>query len=117
MALKCDRLEFSAKTEAFEFLGARRQFPFTIYHLALIFQRPVVLCVGLPDGPGRSTVHSSPLYRPLPGSKAEDLANVHNVRAHGQLWTASNPSRVNFVNFAAKDRKSRPTRQPNPTIQ
>jgi hypothetical protein len=52
VALKCDRLEFSSKTEAFMFLGARRLFPFTIYHLALIFGRPVVLCVGLPDGTG-----------------------------------------------------------------
>ena len=40
LALKCDRLEFSAKTEPFHFLGARRLFPFTIYHLALMFDRP-----------------------------------------------------------------------------
>ncbi|WP_414662755.1 lysophospholipid acyltransferase family protein [Horticoccus sp. 23ND18S-11] len=81
VALKCDRLEFSAKTEAFEFLGARREFPFTIYHLALIFQRPVVLCVGLPDGPGRSVVHSSPIFRPEPGGKT---ANLARARAHFQ---------------------------------
>ena len=73
VALKCDRLEFSAKTEAFQFLGARRLFPFTIYHLALIFNLPVVLCVGLPGGPGRSIVHSSPLFRPDAASKAENL--------------------------------------------
>ena len=36
IALQCDRVEFAARTEAFEFLGARRLFPFTIYHLALI---------------------------------------------------------------------------------
>ena len=58
VALKCDRLEFSAKTEAFEFLGAKRLFPFTIYHLALIFRRPVVLTVGRPAGARPSTVHN-----------------------------------------------------------
>jgi predicted LPLAT superfamily acyltransferase len=81
VALKCDRLEFSAKTEAFEFLGAKRLFPFTIYHLALIFRRPVVLCVGRPAGPGHSTVHSSPLFRPDEAGKAGNLARA---RAHFQ---------------------------------
>ncbi len=85
VALKCDRLEFSAKTEAFEFLGARRLFPFTIYHLALIFQRPVVLCVGLPAGPGKSTVESSPLFRPDRSGKA---ANLARARDHFQAFLA-----------------------------
>jgi predicted LPLAT superfamily acyltransferase len=76
VALKCDRLEFSAKTEAFDFLGARRLFPFTIYHLALIFRRPVVLCVGRPAGPGISTVHSSLLFRPDGNDKASNLARA-----------------------------------------
>lgn len=79
VALKCDRLEFSAKTETFEFLGARRVFPFTIYHLALIFKRPVVLCVGLPGGKGRSVVHSSMLFRPDDTGKA---ANLIRAREH-----------------------------------
>jgi predicted LPLAT superfamily acyltransferase len=81
VALKCDRLEFSAKTEAFQFLGAQRLFPFTIYHLALIFDRPVVLCVGLPAGPGRSLVHSSPLFVRDAAGKAENLARA---RVHFQ---------------------------------
>lgn len=81
VALKCDRLEFSAKTESFQFLGARRLFPFTIYHLALIFQRPVVLCVGLPDVPGRSIVHSSPLFVPDAAGKS---ANLQRARVHFQ---------------------------------
>ncbi|MEO6876034.1 MAG: hypothetical protein ABI222_14545 [Opitutaceae bacterium] len=81
VALKCDRLEFSAKTEAFNFLGARRLFPFTIYHLALIFKRPVVLSVGLPAGPGCSLVHSSPLFVPDAEGKA---ANLERARAHFQ---------------------------------
>ena len=81
VALKCDRLGFSSKLEAFEFLGANRLFPFTIYHLAMIFRLPVVLSVGLPDGPGRSAVHSSPLFRPDVCSKAENLARA---RVHFQ---------------------------------
>ncbi len=85
VALKCDRLEFSAKTEAFEFLGARRLFPFTLYHLALIFGRPVVLSVGLPASPGHSTVHSSPLFRPDGAGKA---ANLARARAHFQAFLA-----------------------------
>jgi predicted LPLAT superfamily acyltransferase len=76
VALKCDRLEFSAKTESFDFLGVRRVFPFTIYHLALIFKRPVVLCVGLPGGAGRSVVHSSLLFRPDDAGKAANLARA-----------------------------------------
>lgn len=81
VALKCDRLEFSAKTEPFQFLGAARLFPFTIYHLSLIFRRPVVLSVGLPDGPGRSVVHGSPVFVPDDAGKA---ANLARARAHFQ---------------------------------
>jgi predicted LPLAT superfamily acyltransferase len=81
VALKCDRLEFSAKTESFYFLGTKRRFPFTIYHLALIFRLPVVLCVGRPAGPGHSTVHSSALFRPDERDKASNLARA---RAHFQ---------------------------------
>jgi len=85
VAMKCDRLEFSAKTETFDFLGARRLFPFTIYHLALIFGIPVVLSVGLPDGPGRSMIYSSPLFAPDGADKA---ANLARARAHFQAFLA-----------------------------
>lgn len=78
VALKCDRLEFSAKTEVFEFLGARRRFPFTIYHLALIFRRPVVLSVGLPAGADRTVVHSSPVFRPDERDRASNLARARD---------------------------------------
>jgi len=64
IALKCDRLEFSSKREAFLFLGARRWFPFTLYHLALIFKMPVRLTVGVPGANARETlVHASPPWR------------------------------------------------------
>lgn len=81
VALKCDRIDHSAKTEAFHFLGMQRLFPFTIYHLALIFRRPVVLSVGLPDRPGLSIVHSSNLFIPDDTGKA---ANLARARIHFQ---------------------------------
>ncbi|HWA86279.1 MAG TPA: hypothetical protein VG710_08665 [Opitutus sp.] len=86
VALKCDRLEFSAKVEPFDFLGARRLFPFTIYHLALIFRLPVALSVGLPAGPGRTLVHASPLFRIDPA--ADKTANLARARAHFQDFLA-----------------------------
>lgn len=83
VAMQCDRFEYTAKTEAFQFLGARRVFPFTIYHLALIFKLPVVLSVGVPAGLGKSMVYSSPLFRPDQRGKAENLARAH---AHFQAF-------------------------------
>lgn len=77
VALKCDRLEFSAKTDVFEFLGARRKFPFTIYHLALIFDVPVVLSVGFPHAPGETIIYSSPRYLPDVKNKAASLERAH----------------------------------------
>jgi predicted LPLAT superfamily acyltransferase len=74
VAMKCDRPGFSAKLEPFEFLGGRRLFPFTIYHLALIFRRPVVFCVSVPHGRNESLVFSSPVFRPDGGSKNENLS-------------------------------------------
>lgn len=83
IALKCDRLEFSSREESFRFLGARRRFPFTIYHLAIIFDRPVFLSVGVPGaGHAESVVHSSPRWTPDPA--ASRAANLDSARAHFQ---------------------------------
>ena len=82
IAMKCDRIEFSAKTESFEFLGARRVFPFTIYHLGLIFKMPVLLSIGLPDGNNQSILHGAPIWRADPHlSRAE---NLESARTHFQ---------------------------------
>lgn len=83
LALKCDRLEFSAKTEPFHFLGARRLFPFTIYHLALLFDRPVVFCVAVP-GVARDELRvlASPIFTPDPAAGRE--ANTQAARHHFQ---------------------------------
>ncbi len=83
LALKCDRLEFSSKTEAFRFLGARRRFPFTIYHLALLFDRPVVFCLAVKDSvKDQLCVFSSPVFTPDPTLGKE--ANTQAARAHFQ---------------------------------
>ena len=84
IALQCDRIEFAARIEEFEFLGARRRFPFTIYHLALIFDRPVLLSVGLPEGPARAVLHASPRFDLRPGEpRAETL---QRAREHFQAF-------------------------------
>lgn len=77
VAMQCDRPDFSARLEAFDFLGARRLFPVTIYHLALIFRRPVAFCLGIPDGPDHATVFASDVFEPDGGSRAENLARAH----------------------------------------
>ena len=78
IALQCDRVEFAARTGTFEFLGARRVFPTGIYHLALIFGRPVLLSVGLPETPELAVLHASPRFEPRPGEdRAAALARAH----------------------------------------
>jgi len=100
LAMKCDRLEFTARTDTFPFLGARRTFPFTIYHLAVLFERPVVFCLAVP-GEGRNAlrVYASPVFEPDPtASRAANLARAHDhfqgvlaqletqLRANPYLW-------------------------------
>jgi predicted LPLAT superfamily acyltransferase len=83
LALKCDRLEFSAKTEPFHFLGARRLFPFTIYHLALMFDRPVVFCLAVPRAADAGLhVFASPVFTPDPAVGRE--INTREARRHFQ---------------------------------
>jgi len=83
VALKCDRPEHSARNEPFYFLGARRLFPFTIYHLALLFDRPVVFCTAVPQA-GRDGVRvfASPVWVPDPA--ASRPANLARARRHFQ---------------------------------
>jgi len=82
VALQCDRPDHSSRNESFEFLGGQRRFPFTIYHLALIFDRPVILTFGTPSAPGESAVVASPVFEPL---KGEDRRRaLVRARAHFQ---------------------------------
>jgi predicted LPLAT superfamily acyltransferase len=83
LALKCDRLNFHARTEVFDFLGARRVFPFTIYILAVLFDRPVCFCLGLPAAePDTVRVIASPVFTPDPAASRQ--ANLAAARAHFQ---------------------------------
>lgn len=87
LALKCDRPEFSAKTEPFHFLGARRLFPFTIYHLALMFDRPVVFCTAIPSpAADELQVWASPVFFPDPAAGRE--TNTAAARVHFQAVLA-----------------------------
>ena len=100
VALKCDRVDHSARTEAFNFLNARRLFPFTIYHLAILFQRPVVFCIAIPTSdPGRIQVYSCSVFHPDSNKTREQLLEAARehfqsvltllellVRNHPYLW-------------------------------
>lgn len=79
IALKCDRTEHSSRLERFWFLGKERWFPFTVYHLSILFDLPVVYSFGVAVGQYRTRVYSSPIYRPAGSSKGEKL---ENGRAH-----------------------------------
>jgi predicted LPLAT superfamily acyltransferase len=83
LAMQCDRLEFTARTEPFRFLGEARLFPFTIYHLGLLFERPVIFCTGLPGAKRDEMVlHSSMAFHPDPALGRE--ANLQRARVHFQ---------------------------------
>lgn len=84
VALQCDRAEHSSRNEPFEFLGAKRIFPFTIYHLALIFNRPVILSIGVPTAPDESSVIASPAFEPTEGEDRADA--LARCRLHFQSF-------------------------------
>lgn len=87
LALKCDRFEFSSKVEPFRFLGAQRLFPFTIYHLAVLFDRPVVFCVAVPGPqPEDLQVFSSAVF--TPDSTVDRASNLRLARIHFQAVMA-----------------------------
>lgn len=86
LAMQCDRLGYSARTEAFRFFGAPRLFPFTLYHLAVMFDRPVVCCFGVPESVSVTQVHASSVFRPA-ANRSRD-ANLQAAREHFQTVLA-----------------------------
>jgi len=84
VALQCDRPDHSSRSEAFDFLGAPRLFPFTIYHLSLIFGRPVLLTIGVSMGRDRSVIHASDAFRPVTGEDRD--AALRRGRTHFQAF-------------------------------
>jgi predicted LPLAT superfamily acyltransferase len=103
LALKCDRFEFSSKLEPFHFLGAQRLFPFTIYHLALVFDRPVVFCMAVPGAqPQELRVFSSPVFTPdatLDRASNLSVARIHFQSVMTQLETLVRRDPMQWFNF------------------
>lgn len=86
VAMQCDRVESSARTEVFQFLGAPQRFPFAIYHLALLFERPIVFCVAQPGRGDELQVTVSAVFRPAPA--LDRAANLQAARQHFQAVLA-----------------------------
>lgn len=84
LAMQCDRPEYSSKRETFRFLGARRVFPFTIYHLAIMHGLPVSMSFAVPDPADHdaTVVHMPPLF--YPRAELERAENFAAARAHFQ---------------------------------
>lgn len=101
LAMQCDRLEFSAKVAPFDFLGRMRLFPFTIYHLALLFDRPVVFCVGVPESDAATIVVASPVFTPDGAGREANLrrARVHFQAVLAQLETLVRQHPLLWFNF------------------
>ncbi len=62
IAMQCDRVDYSSKNESFLFMGARRSFPFTIYHLSAIYRLPVAFCFSFNTKDGVITHAPAPFY-------------------------------------------------------
>ncbi len=97
VGLQCDRVEFGGRIESFQFLGKRRLFPFTIYHLATLFERPVVFAFAGPEDPeGNIPVITSAVFRPADHKDPLAAARTHfqevlsvledHLREHPYLW-------------------------------
>ena len=72
ITMLCDRPDYASRNEEFDFLGKRRLFPVTIYHLSAIYKMPVAFCFAIYDGRNVQT------YAPKPfipeGTKKEIVA-------------------------------------------
>ncbi|WP_162028171.1 MULTISPECIES: hypothetical protein [unclassified Lentimonas] len=82
IGLQCDRLEFASKTDVFDFIGERRAFPMTIYHLAYLFQCPVVFSFTGPlQRSGKIEVYTSPVFHPCESKQANAAASKSHFQA------------------------------------
>jgi predicted LPLAT superfamily acyltransferase len=82
VAMQCDRVQHASKLEAFDFLGEKRLFPFSIYTLSILFQKPVIFVVAArAKGKERIPVVHSPIFFPDKETKAENIAAA---KAHFQ---------------------------------
>jgi predicted LPLAT superfamily acyltransferase len=97
VGLQCDRTDYGGKMAAFEFLGARRLFPITIYHLARMFDYPVAFAfAGQWDAAGNVPAVVSPIFRASEHEKPILAAHEHfqgvlkqleaYLREHPYVW-------------------------------
>lgn len=77
IAMQCDRPDYASRTAAFSFLGREQVFPVTIYHLAILFEIPVLMAFGMPDPEGDTRVYTLPAFVPEPGRKKSNLERAH----------------------------------------
>ena len=76
-------VEYASRTEAFEFLGARRLFPFTIYWISILFNTPVIFVIAArPDAIGSTPVRTSSVFRPNP--EADRKTRLEAAKLHFQ---------------------------------
>lgn len=75
LALKCDRVEGARKVETFPFFGQPRYFPFTAYHLAIMYTLPLAFCFGVEGGPATTEAYcSDPFVPDAAASREKNLA-------------------------------------------
>jgi len=73
LALQCDREEHGSRHKVFDFLGARRRFPVTIYHLAFLFKMPVSFSFAIPINEKTTEVICGDVFEPVGETKREVL--------------------------------------------
>lgn len=78
IGLQCDRITFGGRLVPLDFLGAKRLFPFTIYHLAKLFDYPVAFAfAGQPDDAGNIPVLAPPVFFPGDHARPMEAAKEH----------------------------------------
>ncbi len=112
VAMQCDRTDHSSKTIEVDFLGACRIFPFSIYHIGIIYNRPVAFTYAIPDSKGHVEVYFTEAFYPDSGSKKENLqrAQVHFQSVLSELESVLKTNPYMWFNFTelnpiAKDSK------------
>lgn len=82
VALKADRIAHASRLAPFLFLGKRRMFPITIYHLSVMTRVPVIFAIGIKAGYDSMRVWASPVYRP--DANASRKENLDTAMSHFQ---------------------------------
>lgn len=101
LALQCDREEHGSRHRYFQFLGARRRFPVTIYHLSYLFEMPVVFSFAIPQADGSTEVICSQVFEPVGESKRSvmEAGYVHFQQVLGLLEAALKEAPYAWFNF------------------